>query len=627
MNPDAIRKFFRENPRAWIVGAVAVLTLILAVWGIWGGFSLQFSRFFAAAAPPAFIVNNPGPISHGQKLSVSWSATDAVRCDAQSWFDTGGANQGTAESAPVDACAAAATNQVGISCTYADNSVGTAVRTFTVDKTTCPAASPTPTPGQSPPPGGVPVDPTGNCVWRVEPNAQSGGWFCKALNCPLLGNPPNLPPAGPATSMAVKLFRGTCDNVHNIFTPIVGCNFVLDGTPKTGGLEGYPPKDPLWTCTGPFDLGRDGHDYFDCYNPRGIPTGTAPITCCANTGLSGDCITFTATNSPGGSVTPAPSGQPFPSGTIVPQSPTPTPPAYAPLACSPAAQTVAIGQNATVNAVGGNGIYQWTLTGSGVQEGGTTSAIDVSYSVSGPKVVRVASAGASVGCSVTVLGSGGTLSPVSVVKRGFLGGGAYGGESSSISVNPNEIARFSVSVTNDSSSPVNGVSVLDSVPPGMSYQSGSTAVDGQSVTDDSITNSGLSLGTIQNGVRVNVQWSAGADETSQLAAGPQQTRPRVRVSADGFSDVNTDMSVTVYGSGFAGSTETTGNTGGGTTGGNGTTGTAGGVSTGPGDAVILALVMAAALTLLYSGYTRSSAYRRREADAVSRDQGPMDFRS
>ena len=42
---------------------------------------------------------------------------------------------------------------------------------------------------------------------------------------------------------------------------------------------------------------------------------------------------------------------------------------------------------------------------------------------------------------------------------------------------------------------------------------------------------------------------------------------------------------------------------------------------------VVTILAAAALTLLYSGYTRSSAYRRHDADVVSRDQGPMDFRS
>lgn len=54
---------------------------------------------------------------------------------------------------------------------------------------------------------------------------------------------------------------------------------------------------------------------------------------------------------------------------------------------------------------------------------------------------------------------------------------------------------------------------------------------------------------------------------------------------------------------------------------------AGGVKTGPGDAVILALVVAASTTLLYTAYTRSGAYARKEAEGISEKRDPMDFRS
>lgn len=610
MNWKDIQKFFRDNPRAWIVGVAAVGVLLFTIWGIWGGFSLGFSRFFAAE-PPSFVINNPGLIKHGEKLSVSWAAGNAQRCDAQGWFSTGGANQGTAESDPVDACAAAASNQVGINCTYADGQTAVAILTFGVDKSTCPtSATPTPVPGSSTPPSsGGRVDPSGACVWRVAPNAANGGWFCNNLNCPLLGNPPNLPPAGPASQISIKLFRGACGSTA-ISTPYVGCDFVLDSTPRAGGLEAYPAKDPLWSCTGPFDLGRNGADFFDCYNPRGRVTGTAPITCCANTGLSGDCFTFTAKNPPGGSVPP--SGSTPPSSSSGPPPVTPTP-VFPLLVCSPANQTVALRQNATVTAVGGDGVYQWSLSGSGIQQGGTSTSVDVSYSVAGQKVVRVSSAGQIATCAVTVTGTGGTAqSPLTVIKLGSNAASGNVGQSSSITINPNEIALFTVSITNNGGTPVSGIRLLDMLPTGMSYRFGSTTVDGQVSSDDEITTGGLALDNLEPGANTNIQWSAVADV--QLAAGPQQSQPQAVVTAADIADTSAFINVTVFGGGFAG-TPVPG------------TGAVGGVATGPGEAVTIALVLAAALTLLYSGYTRSAAYRRHDADVISRDQGPMDFRS
>ena len=359
--------------------------------------------------------------------------------------------------------------------------------------------------------------------------------------------------------------------------------------------------------------GRDGSDFYSYYNPIIHRTNYGPITCCANTGLSGDCFTWDL--QPGTSITPEPSG----STTPAPGTPTPTP-VYSPLTCAPINQTVGLKEIATVTANGGSGAYQWSLSGSGVQQGGSANSVEVSYTVSGQKVVRVSSAGQTATCVVTVTGTGGggTLSPVSVIKRGINASTGVGGESSFITVNPNEIAQFRVSITNNGATDLSGLTVLDSVPSGMSYRSGSTTIDGQTVSVDEITTGGLALDTLSAGGNVNVQWSAIADSTTQLAAGPHQSQPQVVVSGTDISEATADMTVTVYSSGTTGGTGGTGGTG---------SGGVGGVATGPGDAVTIALVFAAALTLLYSGYTRSSAYRRHDADVVSRDQGPMDFRS
>lgn len=53
----------------------------------------------------------------------------------------------------------------------------------------------------------------------------------------------------------------------------------------------------------------------------------------------------------------------------------------------------------------------------------------------------------------------------------------------------------------------------------------------------------------------------------------------------------------------------------------------GGVQTGPGDATLLALLISALVSLAYVSYAHSPVGKRREAEAISRDQGPMDFRS
>jgi hypothetical protein len=57
------------------------------------------------------------------------------------------------------------------------------------------------------------------------------------------------------------------------------------------------------------------------------------------------------------------------------------------------------------------------------------------------------------------------------------------------------------------------------------------------------------------------------------------------------------------------------------------TGVVGQVQTGPGEATVLALIISALVSLLYVSYTHSSLGLRREVEDISKDQGPMDFRS
>jgi uncharacterized repeat protein (TIGR01451 family) len=193
---------------------------------------------------------------------------------------------------------------------------------------------------------------------------------------------------------------------------------------------------------------------------------------------------------------------------------------------------------------------------------------------------------------------------VQKVGRNMTAGQA---ESGAITVYPGQTAQFTVRVTNNSSSALNAVMLTDTLPPGMSYQPGSTRVQNQPIAADTVTTSGLALGVLNPGVSVTVQWSAVADRTATIVSGPNYATPAARVTASGTSDVSSGMSVTVYGATTASG--------------------AGAIPTGPGDALLAALLIAAVLTLLYSGYTRSDAYRRRDAEAVSRDQDPLDFRS
>ncbi len=564
MSWESIQKFFRENPRAWLVGAAAALTLVVSVWGIWGGFSLQFGNIFAEGEQYCT------PSNHSQPAVARLT----IKIFFVEGYDT--------EPNPIP--------------------LDSVIRFDATGKSAA---------------GQCLTDGSGNVVWSITPS--DGG-----VIIPRGGSP--FTPTLRAIKSGTYQIRATLDGINSNALTIT----VVGGTPSPSTLR-------LVSCTGgvarlSWTIGANantnllrrinaaGGSFETLVDEPGRTsyTNTVPAgTSYRYSVKSGATVISNEVTCSNGGVTPTPT-------TTTTATPTPV---YPPLTCAPLNQTVALAQVATVTATGGSGIYQWDLPGSGVQQGGTATSVSVSYSVSGQKVVRVSSGGQIATCVVVVTGIGGdTQSSLTVIKLGLNAITGMGGGSSAISINPNEIAQFTVSITNNGTTAANSLKVLDTLPNGMSYRNGSTTINGQVESANTITTSGLALDSLEPGANVNIQWSATADATGQLAAGPQQSRPRVLVTAANIPDATADMSVTIYGSGFAGGGGN-GNTSGGGNGNVDGSGNAGGVATGPGEAVTIALVIAAALTLLYSGYTRSSAYRVHEADTISRDQGPMDFRS
>jgi uncharacterized repeat protein (TIGR01451 family) len=285
-------------------------------------------------------------------------------------------------------------------------------------------------------------------------------------------------------------------------------------------------------------------------------------------------------------------------------------PAFAKLTCGPANQIVAIDQNAIASASGGDGSYTWSITQGGHQVEGGADQITVSYATSGTKVLRVNSAGKSAACTIVVTGAQPTTQPSAQpsVQPGqgpaLLSVAKY---ASKTTIPSGQTAIFTVRITNVGGTPTSNLAVVDVVPDGMSYLAGSTQVQGQTVAFDTIATSGLALGVLNPADTVTIQWSAIADQAGQITGDtPERSHPTVTVIADNTQSVTAAIDVSVYGPNAGG---------------------VAGVPTGPGDAVTIALLVAAALTLLYTGYTRSLTYRRHEARVISRDQGPLDFRS
>ncbi|MBP6886331.1 MAG: DUF11 domain-containing protein [Candidatus Pacebacteria bacterium] len=547
-----------------------------------------------------------------------------------------------------------------------------------------PATTPVPGTTSTPPP-----TTSGACTKRAD-----GLWYCPNLSCGLAGNN-GAAPAGPATSIQVSQFRTVCNDVEVPNNPQVGCKVFMDATPKIGALEGYPSKDPAWTCTGPAAITETEGRY--CYTPFAMASAPGAVTCCTNTGLSGDCVSFTvaAASTTSGTTTPPVTGTPaaatlslvcgatsnvltwniaaransntiqrmIPGGswtnvftdsslrvtTYTDRSPVAgaqyrhksganvasnvvacsgstgggsTVVQGPPVTCSPARQSAKIDEPISANATGGNNVYTWNITQGGSIVAGGNEYVGVSYRTSGTKTLRVSSGGSSAICAIDVTGSVVAATPTSgpasnaqlfVTKtaRNVTTGDPT--QRAAVSVYPGQAIQFSIQVQNVGSTPILDAMIQDMLPVGMSFVDGSTLVNGVPYSGDDVISFGLSTGIIPAGVTMRVQWSAIADQTYSISPGPNYFSSAVVVSPGSVqAATNDDVVATVQVTVFGGSSSQQ---------------QAGEIPTGPGDAVLMALLTAAALTLLYSGYTRSSAYLRREAATIGKEKDPLDFRS
>lgn len=563
--------FFARTYRGVTASVILLLGVGLIFWA-GTGFSLEFSRFFAAAPGPEIVINSALPVTHGTKLSVSWSANTATSCTSSGWINTEGKNEGTAESDAVNACGGSS-GTFEIKCCYSDGACGVTRRTFAINTATCPT-SPAPTSGGGPSPTsggpGTPVDPSGACVFRTDafndPDGSAGpngAWFCQSLKCALAGNPPFEPissrksPEGPATRLAVNVMGQGSEPVDPSLGPI-HIRTKLDSTPKCGnGKECYPPRDPLWSCTQEngkeVDLGRNGHDYYDCYNPIIHRRDYGKITCCANTGLSGDCFTWNVSSTdpippsagPDSSTSPGPSTpRPIPSIPYITPSDPPPPVAIVSsgptnnVRCGPIQQTVETNQIARLQASGGTN-YTWNVGGGTIVED-TGSAISVRFSISGTKTIRVASGGQTATCTITVEIPEATTTPPRASGTPVPTGGY---------VTP------LVS---------NGVTVTP--------EPGSRDTDGDGMID-----------TV---------------ECPNASRCPDS-------DGDGVADWQ-DSDIRNRTGRVLSASE---------------------VATGPGEATVLALIISALVSLLYVTYTHSPLALKREVEDISKERDPLDFRS
>jgi uncharacterized repeat protein (TIGR01451 family) len=292
------------------------------------------------------------------------------------------------------------------------------------------------------------------------------------------------------------------------------------------------------------------------------------------------------------------------------------------VSCAPTNQTVFTGQNATLQASGGTGSYAWSAPG-GSPSSGTGSSFFVSYGSAGSRTVTVTSGtDRSATCIVTVAATptptAATPTPppqapalnIQKTAQNVTRGGAEG---QSATASPGETIQFTITVRSVGSSPAFGVMLRDTLPAGLTYQSGSTTIDGLG-GPDGVTGSGLNLGDLAPGRQVIVRFRAVLADATFFPIGTTTltnvaNAQALGVSVSAFTNVTGNAQLLVT---------------------RASTGPVTQVPTGPAESAVLALIVSAIVTLLYVGYTATDAFRRHEAKSLAKtakdDIDSLDFR-
>jgi hypothetical protein len=394
--------------------------------------------------------------------------------------------------------------------------------------------------------------------------------------------------------------------------------------------------------------GRDGHDFYDCYNPIIHRTNYGPITCCANSGIpNGDCFTWNLAN-------PNPTGSPAPTGSVAP-TPGPGEPAAGTLqaACTGGASpqlTVKWSKSPPPGSTGelnpGNpAVLNRTLDGAAAQinpsatDKGSywewvdnasppvTSGSTVSYTGKyGPNVktntVTVVASPANCGAATPTPTATSTPTrtptptptrtpsptPVSLaLDATVLNVSTQTGGGDVVSALCAQQVEITARVRNGAGSTIaRSATLRTALPDGLSYVNGTTSLNGATVALDSVSTSGISLGALSPGQEATVRFRLRVS-CPPFPVGVSQATVVVTATAQGVPEANDSVRVDVTRQSTVPTQTTT-------------------VPTGPGEAVLVAFLMSSIVTLLYVSYTHSSLYRRREAEELSGDQGPLDFK-
>ncbi len=223
------------------------------------------------------------------------------------------------------------------------------------------------------------------------------------------------------------------------------------------------------------------------------------------------------------------------------------------LACSPSNQSVYVNQTANFSASGGQGAYLWSAPG-GEPSSGSGPTFGASYAAAGQKTVTVRNSetGPTERCDVTVntvpaptpTPSPAPTTPslgISKLVRDITTGGAL---ADMVAANPNDTVEFAINITSSGTATVRNAIIRDSLPFGLSYLSGTTAIDGVT-TSDGIISAGISLGDIVQGRTLTVRFRAQVLSESAFSVGTSILTNTATVTSDNTSPVSDTAFVSI----------------------------------------------------------------------------------
>ncbi len=175
-------------------------------------------------------------------------------------------------------------------------------------------------------------------------------------------------------------------------------------------------------------------------------------------------------------------------------------------------------------------------------------------------------------------------------------------EKTSLTVSPSDTLEFVIRIRSLYSSTLYNVTVVDALPSGLSYINRTTGING-TLTSDSITGSGLNVGSLSPNQEIVVKFNALVNSAGYFSSGTTSVTNTIGISADNTSTVTARLPISIVNGKVAGVSIAK----------------VAGVATGTAGSLALSLFLSGIVTTLYMGYTKTGLFKKRDAWAAIRN--------